>query len=32
MTNPPSIIIKNLLKKFGDLNAVDNISLHLYES
>ncbi|CAD8046598.1 unnamed protein product [Paramecium primaurelia] len=32
MTSPPSIIIKNLLKKFGDLNAVDNISLHLYES
>lgn len=29
---PPSIIIKNLLKKFGTLKAVDNISLSLYES
>ncbi|CAD8050496.1 unnamed protein product [Paramecium sonneborni] len=32
MNSSPSIIIKNLLKRFGDLNAVDNISLHLYES
>ncbi|CAD8156729.1 unnamed protein product [Paramecium octaurelia] len=29
---PPSIIIKNLQKKFGTLKAVDNISLYLYES
>ncbi|CAD8160982.1 unnamed protein product [Paramecium pentaurelia] len=29
---PPSIIIKNLQKKFGTLKAVDNISLSLYES
>ncbi|CAK72042.1 unnamed protein product (macronuclear) [Paramecium tetraurelia] len=31
-SSPPSIIIKNLQKRFGTLKAVDNISLYLYES
>ncbi|CAD8087917.1 unnamed protein product [Paramecium sonneborni] len=32
MNKQPSIIIQNLLKKFGELNAVNNLSLSLYES
>ncbi|CAD8167077.1 unnamed protein product [Paramecium pentaurelia] len=32
MNKSPSITIQNLLKKFGDLNAVNNMSLALYES
>ncbi|CAD8075622.1 unnamed protein product [Paramecium sonneborni] len=31
MNEQPSIIIQNLLKKFGELNAINNLSLQFYE-